>query len=226
MGQGVENQEVEMTAQPAQGAAPQMSYTVPPLPYSFDALEPYIDAKTMEIHHDKHHAAYVTNLNKALEGHTDLQSLSVEQLLAQISKVPEAIRTAVRNNGGGHMNHSMFWKIMKKGGGGEPAGDLASAIQSAFGSFADFKTKFNQAATTRFGSGWAWLLVREGKVAIESSANQDNPIMEGAKAFFGLDVWEHAYYLKYQNRRPDYIEAWWNTINWAQVAENYAEAKK
>jgi len=215
-----------MTAQPAQGAAPQMAYTVPPLPYSFDALEPYIDAKTMEIHHDKHHAAYVTNLNKALEGHTDLQSLSVEQLLAQINKVPENIRTAVRNNGGGHMNHSMFWKVMKKGGGGEPTGDLSGAIQSAFGSFADFKTKFNQAATTRFGSGWAWLLVREGKVAIESSANQDNPIMEGVKVVFGLDVWEHAYYLKYQNRRPDYIEAWWNTINWAQVADNYAEAKK
>jgi superoxide dismutase, Fe-Mn family len=215
-----------MTATSAQGAAPQMSYTVPPLPYAFDALEPYIDAKTMEIHHDKHHGAYVTNLNKALEGHADLAKLPVEQLLAQINKVPENIRTAVRNNGGGHMNHSMFWKIMKKGGGGEPSGDLGNAIKSTFGSFGDFKTKFNQAATTRFGSGWAWLLFRDGKLGIESSANQDNPILDGGKAFFGLDVWEHAYYLKYQNRRPEYIEAWWNTINWEQVAENYAHAKK
>ena len=193
-----------MTTTSGQGAAPQMTFTVPPLPYPFDALEPYIDAKTMEIHHDKHHGGYVANLNK----------------------VPENIRTAVRNNGGGHMNHSMFWKIMKKGGGGEPSGDLASAIKSAFGSFADFKTKLNQAATTRFGSGWAWLLFRDGKLTIESTANQDNPIIDGGKAFFGIDVWEHAYYLKYQNRRPEYIEAWWNTINWAQVAENFAHAKK
>ncbi|MGH9726368.1 MAG: superoxide dismutase, partial [Candidatus Acidiferrales bacterium] len=155
-----------------------MTYTLPPLPYSLDALEPYIDAKTMEIHHDKHHGAYVTNLNKAVEGHADLQKFQVEELLAQIQNVPEAIRTAVRNNGGGHMNHSMFWKILKKGGGGEPSGELSSAIQSAFGSFADFKTKFNQAATTRFGSGWAWLLFRNGKLAIESTANQDNPIMD------------------------------------------------
>ena len=214
-----------MTGQ-AQGAAQKMSYTLPPLPYAFDALEPYIDAKTMEIHHDKHHNAYVTNLNKALEGHADLQNLSVEQLLAQINKVPENIRTAVRNNGGGHANHSMFWKIMKKGGGGEPSGDVANAIKQAFGSFADFKTKFNAAATTRFGSGWAWLFVKEGKVVLESTANQDSPIMDGGKPFFGLDVWEHAYYLKYQNRRPEYIEAWWNTINWAQVADNYAEASK
>lgn len=214
------------TGQSAQGAARQMSHTLPPLPYSFDALEPYIDAKTMEIHHDKHHGGYVNNLNKALEGHPELQKLSVEELLAQISKVPENIRTAVRNNGGGHMNHTMFWKIMKKGGGGEPTADLASAIKSAFGSFAEFKTKFTQTATTRFGSGWAWLMVRDGKLAIESSANQDNPIMEGGKVFFGLDVWEHAYYLKYQNRRPEYIEAWWNVINWAQVADNYAQVKK
>jgi len=215
-----------MTTTSGQGAAPQMTHTLPPLPYAFDALEPYIDAKTMEIHHDKHHGAYVTNLNKALESATDLQKLSVEELLAQINKVPEAIRTAVRNNGGGHMNHSMFWKIMKKGGGGEPSGDLAGAIKSTFGSFAEFKTKLGQAGITRFGSGWAWLLFRDGKLVIESTANQDNPIMDGGKAFFGLDVWEHAYYLKYQNRRPDYIEAWWNTINWAQVAENYAAAKK
>jgi superoxide dismutase, Fe-Mn family len=209
-----------------QGAAHQMSHTLPNLPYPFDALEPYIDAKTMEIHHDKHHGTYVANLNKALESHPDLQRLTVEELLAQINKVPENIRVAVRNNGGGHMNHTMFWKIMKKGGGGEPSGDLADAIKGGFGTFADFKAKFNQAGTTRFGSGWAWLLLRDGKLAIESTANQDNPIMDNGKAFFGLDVWEHAYYLKYQNRRAEYIEAWWNTINWSQVADNYAAAKK
>ena len=214
-----------MSATSAQGAAPQMSHTLPNLPYPFDALEPYIDARTMEIHHDKHHNAYVTNLNKALESSPDLQKLTAEELIAQLSKVPENIRTAVRNNGGGHVNHSMFWKIMKKGGGGEPSGDLASSIKSAFGTFAEFKTKFNQAATTRFGSGWAWLLFRDGKLVIVSTANQDNPIMDGGKPFFGLDVWEHAYYLKYQNRRPDYIEAWWNVINWEQVAANFAAAK-
>jgi superoxide dismutase, Fe-Mn family len=215
-----------MTTTSGQGAAPQMTHTLPPLPYAFDALEPYIDAKTMEIHHDKHHGAYVTNLNKALESAPDLQKLSVEQLLAQINKVPEAIRTAVRNNGGGHMNHSMFWKIMKKGGGGEPAGGLADAIKSAFGSFADFKTKFAQAGVGRFGSGWAWLILKDGKLAIESTPNQDNPLMSGGKAVMGLDVWEHAYYLKYQNRRPDYIEAWWNVVNWEEIGNNYAAAKK
>ena len=203
-----------------------MAFSVPDLPYAFDALEPHIDAQTMEIHHDKHHGAYVTNLNKALEGQSELQKLSVDELLAQINKVPENIRTAVRNNGGGHMNHSMFWKTMKKGGGGEPKGEVADAIKGAFGSFADFKTKFNQAAATRFGSGWAWLMFKGGKLTIESSANQDNPIMEGNKAFLGLDVWEHAYYLKYQNRRPEYIEAWWNVINWDQVSENFNQAKK
>jgi Fe-Mn family superoxide dismutase len=203
-----------------------MPFTVPPLPYAFDALEPYIDAKTMEIHHDKHHGAYVTNLNKALEGHADLQNKTVEQLLSGLSSLPESIRTAVRNNGGGHLNHSLFWKIMKKGGGGEPGGELATAINGAFGSFAEFKAKLVDAGTKRFGSGWAWLLFRDGKLVIESSANQDNPIIDGGKAFFGVDVWEHAYYLKYQNRRPEYLEAWWNTINWAQVAENFAEAKK
>jgi superoxide dismutase, Fe-Mn family len=203
-----------------------MPFTLPPLPYAFDALEPYIDAKTMEIHHDKHHATYVTNLNKALEGHADLQNKTVEQLLTGLNSLPEAIRTAVRNNGGGHMNHSLFWKIMKKGGGGEPSGDLGAAINSAFGSFADFKAKLIDAGTKRFGSGWAWLLFRDGKLVIESTANQDNPIIDGGKAFFGVDVWEHAYYLKYQNRRPEYLDQWWNTINWAQVAENYAEAKK
>jgi Fe-Mn family superoxide dismutase len=202
-----------------------MAHNVPPLPYPFDALEPYIDAKTMEIHHDKHHGAYVTNLNKALEGHPELQELPVEELLARLGNVPETVRTAVRNNGGGHLNHSMFWKIMKKGGGGDPSGDLADAINKTFGNFGDFKKTFAQAATSRFGSGWAWLLIRGGKVTIESTANQDNPVMDGGKAIFGLDVWEHAYYLKYQNRRPEYIEAWWNTVDWAQVADNFAQAK-
>jgi superoxide dismutase, Fe-Mn family len=204
-----------------------LTYVLPPLPYPADALEPYIDKQTMEIHHDKHHGAYVTNLNKALDGHADLQKLSIEELLAKIESVPENIRTAVRNNGGGHANHTMFWQIMKKGGGGEPKGDLASAITSAFGSFADFKTKFNQAATTRFGSGWAWLLVKDGKLTIESAANQDSPYMTaGSKPVMGLDVWEHAYYLKYQNRRPEYIEAWWNVANWEAIAERYAVARK
>src|SRR6202162_2727048 len=202
-----------------------VAFTVPPLPYSFDALEPYIDAKTMEIHHDKHHGAYITNLNKALEAHADLQKLSVEELLAQINKVPENIRTAVRNNGGGHWDHSMFWKIMKKGGGGEPAGKLGDAIKSASGSFADFKTKFAAAGVGRFGSGWAWVVVKDGKLAIESTPNQDNPLMAGGKAVMGLDVWEHAYYLMYQNRRPDYIEAWWNVVNWDEVASHCSAAK-
>lgn len=202
-----------------------MTHELPPLPYAFDALEPYIDAKTMEIHHDKHHGAYINNLNKALEGNPELQKLPVEELLARIGKVPEAVRTAVRNNGGGHLNHSMFWKIMKKGGGGEPSGNLADAIKSTFGSFGDFKKTFAQAATSRFGSGWAWLLIRGGKLTVESTANQDNPVMDGGKAIFGLDVWEHAYYLKYQNRRPEYIEAWWNTVNWAQVADNFTQTK-
>ena len=203
-----------------------MTHTLPPLPYSFDALEPYIDAKTMQVHHDGHHGAYVKNLNAALEGHADLQKLSVEDLLAQINKVPENIRTAVRNNGGGHMNHSMFWKIMKKGGGGEPKGELADAIKKTFGRFADFKTKFTQAAVGRFGSGWAWLLFRGSNLAIESTANQDNPIIDDGKTFFGLDVWEHAYYLKYQNRRQEYVDAWWNVVNWDQVAENFSHTRK
>ena len=203
-----------------------VAFTVPPLPYAFDALEPYIDAKTMEIHHDKHHGAYVTNLNKALDGHADLQAKSVEDLIRNLEAVPEAIRTAVRNNGGGHWNHSMFWQIMKKGGGGEPKGDLGTAINSAFSSFAEFKTKFNAAATGRFGSGWAWLFFRDGKLVIDSTPNQDNPIMAGGKPVMGLDVWEHAYYLKYQNRRPEYIEAWWNVVNWDAVSTNYSSAKK
>ena len=203
-----------------------MPHELPPLPYPQDALEPWIDARTMEIHHGKHHATYVTNLNKALEGQADLQAMSIQDLLLKLGKVPDGIRTAVRNNGGGHLNHSMFWKLMKKGGGGEPRGDLAAAIQSAFGSFNDFKTKLATAATTRFGSGWAWLYLKDGKLVLESTANQDNPVMEGGKPVLGLDVWEHAYYLKYQNRRPEYIEAWWNVVNWDQAAENYAAAKK
>lgn len=208
------------------GTAQATAFQLPPLPYSFDALEPYIDAKTMEIHHDKHHGAYVTNVNKALESHPDLQKLSIEQLLASLDRVPENIRTTVRNNGGGHANHSMFWTIMKKGGGGEPKGELADAIKKTFGSFADFKTKFAQTGTGRFGSGWAWLFIQNGKLVLDSTPNQDTPIMSGGKPVMGLDVWEHAYYLKYQNRRPEYIEAWWNVVNWDQIAENYTKATK
>jgi superoxide dismutase, Fe-Mn family len=202
-----------------------VAHVLPPLPYPSDALEPTIDKMTMEIHHGKHHNAYVTNLNKALEGHADLEALSIDQLLAQLDRVPENIRTAVRNNGGGHWNHSMFWKIMRKGGGGEPKGPLADAIKSTFGSFADFKTKFSQAGVTRFGSGWSWLLVKDGKLIVESSPNQDNPVMSGGKPVMGLDVWEHAYYLKYQNRRPDYIEAWWSVVNWDEIEKNYGAAR-
>jgi len=210
----------------AQGTAQAAPYTVPPLPYAFDALEPYIDAKTMEIHHDKHHGAYVSNLNKALEGQAELAKLSVEALISKIDSVPENIRTAVRNNGGGHANHSLFWKIMKKGGGGEPKGEIADAIKATFGSFNEFKAKFNEAATKRFGSGWAWLQIKDGKLGIESTPNQDNPLMSGAKPVMGIDVWEHAYYLKYQNRRPEYIEAWWNVVNWEQINQNFSHAKK
>ena len=202
-----------------------MPFTLPPLPYAFDALEPYIDAKTMEIHHDKHHNAYVTNLNKALETHPNLQNKSLEELLSGLDSLPEAIRAAVRNNGGGHWNHSFFWPILKVNGGVAPSGELASAINSAFGSFADFKTKFAAAGAGRFGSGWAWLLVKGGKLVIDSTPNQDTPISLGGKAVLGLDVWEHAYYLKYQNRRPDYIEAWWNVVNWDAASKNYAAAK-
>ena len=202
-----------------------MSHKLPELPYSFDALEPHIDAKTMEIHHGKHHATYVNNLNAALEPHSELQKKSIAELLADLNKVPEGIRTAVRNNGGGHSNHSLFWKVMKKGGGGEPKGDLAQAIKSTFGSLAAFQEKFSGAAKTRFGSGWAWLYVSGSKLVVGSTPNQDSPLMEGGTPILGLDVWEHAYYLNYQNRRPDYVGAWWNLINWDQVAENYAGAK-
>jgi len=202
-----------------------MAHELPPLPYAFDALEPHIDARTMEIHHDKHHAAYVTNLNAALAGKAELEQKSIIELLADLSLAPTEIRTAVRNHGGGHLNHSMFWKLMSPGGGGEPSGELGDAIASTFGSFDDFKTTFGKAAATRFGSGWAWLSVNGGKLEVTSTANQDTPVMEGAKPILGLDVWEHAYYLKYQNRRPDYIGAWWNTVNWDQVAEFFKQAK-
>ncbi len=204
-----------------------MPHQLPALPYAFDALEPFIDARTMEIHHGKHHAAYVANLNKALEGHADLAALSLEELMRALDRVPEAIRMAVRNNGGGHYNHSFFWPLMRSAGGGEPKGPLAEAIQKAFGSFAEFKAKFSTAATTRFGSGWAWLYVDpQGRLAVGSTPNQDNPLMEGGKPILGLDVWEHAYYLLYQNRRPDYVEAWWNTVNWAQANEHFVQASK
>jgi superoxide dismutase, Fe-Mn family len=195
-----------------------VAHQLPPLPYDFAALEPHIDAQTMQIHHDKHHAAYVNNLNAALEKHPDLQSKTIEDLLRDINKVPEDIRTAVRNNGGGHMNHTMFWQIMGPNSGGAPSGALGDAIKSVFGSFDGFKDQFAKAGVGRFGSGWAWLIDNGGKLSIESTANQDQPIMDGKKAILGLDVWEHAYYLKYQNRRPDYIAAWWNTVNWSAVA--------
>src|SRR5216117_1468158 len=194
-----------------------MAHSLPPLPYPFDALEPQIDAKTMEIHHGKHHQAYVTNLNAALEKHPELQQKTIEDLLKGINSVPEDIRTAVRNNGGGHWNHTMFWEIMGPGKGGEPTGKLGDAIKSAFGDFSKFKEQFAAAGTGRFGSGWAWLVNDGGKLSITSTPNQDNPLMEGKTAILGLDVWEHAYYLKYQNRRPDYIGAWWNVVNWGEV---------
>ena len=194
-----------------------MAHELPPLPYAYNALEPHIDEQTMRIHHDKHHAAYVSNLNAALEKHADLQKKSVEDLLRGINSVPEAIRTAVRNHGGGHANHTMFWQLMGPGGGGDPTGTVAGAIKASFGSFVSLKEQFAKAAMGRFGSGWAWVIDSGGKLVVESSANQDSPLMEGKKAIIGLDVWEHAYYLKYQNRRADYIGAWWNVINWAEV---------
>ncbi|MBV9743482.1 MAG: superoxide dismutase [Acidobacteriia bacterium] len=203
-----------------------MPFTLPSLPYAPDALEPHIDKTTMEIHHGKHHGAYVTNLNKALESAPDLANKSIEDLLANnCSAVPENIRTAVRNNGGGHINHSMFWKIMKPGGGAAPVGNVAQAINSTFGGFDSLKEKLNQAGAGRFGSGWAWLVKAGGKLDIYSTANQDSPVMEGKYPVMGIDVWEHAYYLKYQNRRPDYLAAWWNTVNWAEVEERFNAGK-
>jgi Fe-Mn family superoxide dismutase len=194
-----------------------MSHQLPPLPYDFAALEPHIDVQTMQIHHGKHHAAYVNNLNAALEKHPALQGKSVEELVQQIATVPEDIRTAVRNNGGGHLNHTMFWQIMGPGKGGAPTGAIAEAITATFGGFDAFKEQMNKAGVGRFGSGWAWLVEAAGKLSIESTANQDSPLMEGKRPILGIDVWEHAYYLKYQNRRPDYLAAWWNVINWDEV---------
>jgi len=202
-----------------------MAYQLPPLPYDYNALEPYIDTQTMQLHHDKHHQTYVTNLNNAVQGNDQLSAMSVDDLLRNISQVPDSIRTAVQNNGGGHSNHSMFWSIMKPNGGGEPTGDLASAIQQAFGTFDAFKTAFNDAGTKRFGSGWAWLVLDNGALKVISTANQDSPLMSGMYPVMGNDVWEHAYYLKYQNRRPEYLNAWWNVVNWDEVARRYAQGR-
>ena len=201
-----------------------MTFELPSLAYAYDALEPSIDAMTMEIHHSKHHNAYVNNLNAALEKHPELASKSLEDLVTNINSVPEDIRTAVRNNGGGHFNHSLFWTVMSPNGGGEPSGDLAAAIGDAFGNFASLKETFSKAAATRFGSGWAWLGFKNGKLAVLSMPNQDVPMMEGLTPILGIDVWEHAYYLKYQNRRPEYVSNWWNVVNWEEVASRYVNA--
>jgi len=200
-------------------------FELPELPYAYDALEPTIDKETMNIHHTKHHNTYVTKLNAALEGHSDLESKSLNDLISNLDAVPEDIRTAVRNNGGGHANHSLFWKVLSPNGGGNPTGTLASKIDEKFGSFDEFKGAFESAAATRFGSGWAWLVVNNGELEITSTPNQDNPVMEGQTPLLGLDVWEHAYYLKYQNRRPEYAKAFWNVVNWDEVAKNYEAAQ-
>ncbi|MCM3611270.1 superoxide dismutase [Planococcus sp. MERTA32b] len=202
-----------------------MAYELPELPYAYDALEPHIDKETMNIHHTKHHNTYVTNVNAALEGHDDLSSKSVEELISDLNAVPEDIRTAVRNNGGGHANHSLFWQLLTPNGTGAPSGALAEAIDSKFGSFDEFKTKFENAGKTRFGSGWAWLTVSNGELEVTSTANQDSPLMEGKTPILGVDVWEHAYYLKYQNKRPDYLAAFWNVVNWDEVSKRYEAAK-
>lgn len=202
-----------------------MAYSLPDLPYAHDALEPHIDARTMEIHHGKHHNTYITNVNTALEGHDDLAAKSVEELITNLDAVPEGIRTAVRNNGGGHANHSLFWTVMSGNTGGSPSGDLAVAIDKNLGGLDSFKESFATAGTTRFGSGWAWLVVNNGSLSVMSTANQDNPLMTGeGTPILGLDVWEHAYYLNYQNRRPDYIASWWNVVNWDEVARRFAAA--
>ncbi len=201
-----------------------MAFTLPPLPYGFDALEPHIDAQTMEIHHDRHHNTYVTNLNAAVEG-TEFANMPIEELIQKLDQVPEAKRTAVRNNGGGHANHTLFWEIMGPNGGGQPSGALADAINSAFGSLDALKDAVNKAGAGRFGSGWAWVVVKNGKLEVTSTPNQDNPLMDGSGTpILGVDVWEHAYYLKYQNKRPDYLAAWWNTVNWNAVADKFAKA--
>lgn len=199
-------------------------YELPPLPYATDALEPHFDAMTMEIHHDRHHATYVKNLNAAIEG-LEIGDKSVENLISDLQSLPESVRTAVRNNGGGHANHSLFWQVLSQNGGGNPTGEVAEAINSAFGSFEAFQEKFNTAAVKRFGSGWAWLVVKDGKLEVTSTPNQDSPLMEGATPILGLDVWEHAYYLKYQNKRPDYIKAFWNIVNWDEVNKRYLAAR-
>jgi len=198
-----------------------MAHELPALPYAHDALEPFIDTMTMQIHHGKHHATYVTNLNAALEQYSDFQKYNVDDLIRNIANVPEAIRTAVRNNGGGHANHAMFWQIMAPKAGGDPSGPLADAIRSSFGSFEAFKGEFKKAALGRFGSGWAWLVNTGGKLTIESTPNQDSPAMEGRQVVMGVDVWEHAYYLKYQNRRADYVDAWWSVVNWTEIAKRF-----
>lgn len=202
-----------------------MAFELPSLPYAYDALEPYIDKETMNIHHTKHHNTYVTNLNNALEGHSELLSKTVEEVISNLNAVPEAVRTAVRNNGGGHANHSLFWQILAPNAGGEPTGALSDAINAKFGSFESFKDEFTKAATGRFGSGWAWLSVNNGELEVSSTPNQDSPLMEGKTPILGLDVWEHAYYLKYQNRRPEYINNFFNVINWAEVAKRFEAAK-
>jgi superoxide dismutase, Fe-Mn family len=199
-----------------------MAFTLPDLPYGFDALEPHIDTATMQIHHGKHHQAYVNNLNAAIEKAPELANKSLDELIRGIDSVPEAVRKAVRNNGGGHWNHSMFWKIMGPNAGGQPSGDVAKAINDAFGSFDKFKEQFAAAGAGQFGSGWAWLVNHGGKLSITSTPNQDNPLMQGKNAILGVDVWEHAYYLRYQNKRPDYIAAWWNVVNWEEVQKNFA----
>ncbi|MBT2677487.1 superoxide dismutase [Bacillus sp. ISL-35] len=202
-----------------------MAFELPQLPYAYDALEPHIDKETMNIHHTKHHNTYVTNLNNALEGNEELLAKSVEEVVSNLDAVPEAARTAVRNNGGGHANHSLFWQVISPNGGGEPTGELAEAINSKFGGFEGFKEEFSKAATTRFGSGWAWLVVNNGELEVTSTPNQDSPLMEGKTPILGLDVWEHAYYLNYQNRRPEYIGAFWNVVNWEEVSKRFASAK-
>jgi Fe-Mn family superoxide dismutase len=200
-----------------------MTYKLPELPYAYDALEPHIDKETMTIHHTKHHNTYITNLNNALEGHDDLLAKSVEELISNMDAIPEAAKTAVRNNGGGHANHSLFWELLSPNGGGTPTGALAEAIDKKFGSFDAFKEEFAKASTTRFGSGWAWLVLNNGELELMSTPNQDSPLMEGKTPLLGLDVWEHAYYLNYQNRRPDYIAAFWNVVNWDEVAKRFGK---
>lgn len=202
-----------------------MTYKLPDLPYAYDALEPHIDEETMKLHHDKHHNTYVEGVNKAIEGHEDLQKLSIEELVAKLDEVPEDIRTAVRNSGGGHANHSLFWEIMSPNGGGEPTGELGDAITDAFGSFDDFKSEIKTAGTGQFGSGWAWLVVENGDLKVVNTPNQDSPLTDGKTPIFGVDVWEHAYYLNYQNKRADYLDAFWNVVNWDEVAKRYNDAK-